>query len=148
MATGLLPAKLSRTVKEEILLKWSIVISLISSVFLLAGLALALPVYIILPLIFITIVPLSVTETTGLAMALSAQGKNAGSASALMGFFSVAPGGLAMPLAGIGGDQTAIPMGILMLAGYAACLWVFRNMVVQKSKPEPAAALKVAPSVK
>lgn len=55
-------------------------------------------------------------------MALSRQGKNAGAASTLLGFFTVAPGSLTMPLTGIAGEDTALPLGLLMTGGYALCL--------------------------
>ena len=40
------------------------------------------------------------------------------SASALIGFAQMILGGLMMPLVGIAGEASAIPMGILMVAGY------------------------------
>lgn len=43
-------------------------------------------------------------------------------AVALLGFFTVAPGSLTMPLTGIAGEDTALPLGLLMTGGYALCL--------------------------
>lgn len=130
--TGLIPAWLSHTVREETLLKWSLLIPLAFSIFLCAAFAVKASLWIVLPLLFITVVPLSVTETTSFAMALSRVGKNAGAASALIGFFTVALGGAAMPLAGIGGAETAVPVGVVMVLGYAVCTLVFYRMICHR----------------
>lgn len=50
-------------------------------------------------------------------MAMQAQGKVAGGASALIGFFSMISGAVMAPIVGIAGDQTAIPMAIIMVLG-------------------------------
>lgn len=38
----------------------------------------------------------------------------------LIGFFSMSLGGIMMPLVGIAGDHTAMPMAILMVTGYGS----------------------------
>lgn len=86
----------------------------------------------LIPILIITVIPLSITETVSMSMALSQQGKNAGAASALLGFFTVAPGSLTMPLTGIAGEDTALPLGLLMAAGYALCLASYRKWVYGK----------------
>lgn len=86
----------------------------------------------LIPILIITVIPLSITETVSMSMALSRQGKNAGAASALLGFFTVAAGSLTMPLTGIAGEDTALPLGLLMAAGYALCLASYRKWVYGK----------------
>jgi DHA1 family bicyclomycin/chloramphenicol resistance-like MFS transporter len=63
------------------------------------------------------------------SLALSRQGKNAGSASALIGFFSMILGGCMMPVVGIAGDHTAVPMGIIMVIGYAMGVICYYAMI-------------------
>ncbi len=92
------------------------ILSFIASLFLLAGFYFLWPLHLLIPILIITVVPLSITETVSMSMALSRQGKNAGAASALLGFFTVAPGGLTMPLTGIAGEDTALLLGLLILA--------------------------------
>ena len=99
-----------------------------------AGLYFLWPLPVLIPILIITVIPLSITETVSMSMALSRQRKNAGAASALLGFFTVAPGSLTMPLTGIAGEDTALPLGLLMAAGYALCLasdrkWVTGNSI-------------------
>lgn len=129
LAAGLIPAKLANTVREEMLLGASIAVSLIGSIGLCSAFLLSLPLPVVLVFLFITTTPLSITETVSLAMALSRCKKNAGAASALIGFFTVAFGGAAMPISGIGGGMGGLPMAFLMLFGYAVCAIVFAGMI-------------------
>ncbi|SDN41037.1 MFS transporter, DHA1 family, bicyclomycin/chloramphenicol resistance protein [Paenibacillus sp. yr247] len=55
--------------------------------------------------------PVSVTTSS---LALQNQGKSAGSAAALLGLLSFIIGGAIAPLVGIGGSQTAVPLGIII----------------------------------
>lgn len=119
--TSALPGKMAGHVLDDSMLRWSILLSFMGSLMLLPGLYFRMSLLYVLPVLFITIVPLSVVETVSLSMGISRQGKRAGAASAMIGFFSVAPGGLAMPLVGIAGKETALPMALVMVAGYGLC---------------------------
>ena len=118
LVCGIVPARLAGRVPDVELLMGSIAIPIIGSAALLAGFLLDAPIGYTLPVLFVTIVPLSVMGAASFSLALSRQGKNAGSASALIGFAQMILGGLMMPLVGIAGGASAIPMGVLMLAGY------------------------------
>ncbi len=127
---GGLPARLAGHVKDVTMLKASLLVSLVGSSLLLAAFLTGFaPLALVIVLLFITIVPLSVMGTASFSLALSRQGRNAGAASALIGFFSMALGGVMMPLVGIAGDATAIPMAGLMLAGYTLGALVFYRRV-------------------
>ena len=129
MLIGVVPARLAGRVADIVLLRWSVRIPLLGAVLLLAGFIVEAPIWYTLTILFITIVPLSVMGTASFSMALSRQGKNAGSASALLGFFQMVLGGLMMPLVGIAGDQTAVPMGIIMVIGYLLANVVLEAMI-------------------
>lgn len=127
---GGLPARLAGHVKDVTMLKASLLVPLVGSSLLLAAFLTGFaPLALVIVLLFITIVPLSVIGTASFSLALSRQGRNAGAASALIGFFSMALGGVMMPLVGIAGDATAIPMAGLMLAGYTLGALVFYRRV-------------------
>lgn len=130
LLSGGLPARLAGSVREAVMMKWSLFIPAAGSLFLLAGFAADAPIWYTIPVLFITIVPLSVLGASSTALALSnLDGSISGSASALLGFFSMILGGLCMPLTGIAGDHTAIPMGIIMAAGYLLAAAAFYGMV-------------------
>ena len=127
---GLLPARLAGRVKDIVMLKASLLVPLVGSALLLVAFATGFaPLALVIGLLFFTIVPLAVMGTASFSLALSRQGKNAGAASALIGFFSMVLGGLMMPFVGIAGDHTAIPMAVLMLTGYALGAIVFYSNV-------------------
>lgn len=134
LLTGTIPAKLAGTVREITMMKYSLLIPAVGSVFLLAGFLLDESIWYTVPVLFITIVPLSVLGASSVALALAKEGKVSGSASALLGFFSMILGGVCMPLAGIAGDHTAVPMGILMVAGYVLALVTFYTAIVPEHK--------------
>ncbi|MCH6264605.1 MULTISPECIES: multidrug effflux MFS transporter [Neobacillus] len=90
-------------------------------------------VFVLIPLFFV-VSSVGMVNTAGFSLAMQTQGKNAGSASALLGVTSFTFGGFVAPLVGIGGGQTAIPMGVVIVcAGCGAVLlyWILvkRNRV-------------------
>ena len=129
LLSGTLPARLAGRVADVKMLHISLLVPLIGSVLLLLAFSAGMGMAVILPVLFLTIVPLSVLGAASFSLALSRQGKNAGSASALIGFFSMILGGCMMPLVGIAGENTAIPMCVIMLSGYGLGYVVFRIMI-------------------
>ncbi len=131
LLSGMLPARLAGRVPDEKLLHVSLVLPLLGSVLLFIAFYFQAGMAIILPVLFLTIVPLSVMGAASFSLALSRQGKNAGSASALIGFFSMILGGCMMPLVGIAGENTALPMCVIMIVGYSLGYAAYRLLVVQ-----------------
>lgn len=125
----MVPARLAGRVPDVELLMGSLIVPVLGSVALLGAFLCHAPIYYTIPVLFITIVPLSIMGAASFSLALSRQGKNAGSASALIGFAQMILGGLMMPLVGIAGSDTAVPMGIIMLAGYTLGLLTFLVLV-------------------
>ncbi|WP_199497475.1 multidrug effflux MFS transporter [Mitsuokella sp. AF21-1AC] len=129
LVAGTVPARFAGRVPDEKLLAISLRIPLIGAVFLLVGFLFGAPIWYTLPVLFVTIVPLSIMGTASFSLALSRQGRNAGSASALLGFSQMILGGVMMPLTGIAGDSNPLPMAILMLAGYLLSELVYHLMI-------------------
>ena len=129
LVCGMVPARLAGRVPDVELLMASLIVPVLGAIALLAGFLCEAPIYYTIPVLFVTIVPLSIIGAASFSLALSRQGKNAGSASALIGFAQMILGGLMMPLVGIAGDQTAVPMGIIMLTGYTLGLLTFLTRI-------------------
>ena len=134
LLAGALPARLAGRVEDVKMLQVSLIVPLVGAVLLLLAFSARAGMTIILPVLFLTITPLSVMGAASFSLALSRQGKNAGSASALIGFFSMILGGCMMPLVGIAGENTAIPMCVIMLSGYGAGYVVFRLMIAPEHR--------------
>ena len=129
LLAGILPARLAGRVPDIIMLKYAVLVPFVGSALLLLGFYFFAPLVVILVLLFLTVVPLSVMGAASFSLALSRQGKNAGSASALIGCFSMLLGACMMPVVGIAGDHTAIPMGLVMVCGYGLGTLAFYCMI-------------------
>ncbi|OIK16192.1 Bcr/CflA family drug resistance efflux transporter [Bacillus sp. MUM 116] len=90
-------------------------------------------IFILIPLFFV-VSSVGMVNTAGFSLAMQSQGNNAGSASALLGVMSLSFGGIVAPLVGIGGGQTAIPMGITIVC--AGCGAVLSYLLLVKRKHE------------
>lgn len=134
MLMGVLPAKMAGAVEEITFLKVSLVVPFVMSLFFLAGIVLGAPIGYTFLVLFFTVIPLSLMGASSTSLSLSRCGKNAGSASALLGFFNMILGGALMPLTGVAGDHSALPMGIIMVLCYALSLVVFRLMIWPEHK--------------
>ncbi|MHB8074693.1 multidrug effflux MFS transporter [Desulfosporosinus fructosivorans] len=64
--------------------------------------------------LFVVASSVGIVTTAGSSLAMENNGNNAGSASALLGLFSFIFGAIAAPLVGLGGENTAVPMGIVI----------------------------------
>lgn len=88
------------------------ILSLASALCTLIFIVLHFPVYFLLVPLFIFVSCVGITSTTSFTLAIAAQNQGAGSASGLLGVVSFIFGAAASPLVGLGGDDTALPMGI------------------------------------
>jgi DHA1 family bicyclomycin/chloramphenicol resistance-like MFS transporter len=64
--------------------------------------------------LFFVVSSVGIVSTTGFSLAMQNQKQAAGSASALLGLIPFVSGALAAPLVGLGGGQTALPMGVVI----------------------------------
>jgi DHA1 family bicyclomycin/chloramphenicol resistance-like MFS transporter len=126
---GSLPARMAGAVRSVVMLAQALKAQLAGSILFLAGVLLHAPIWYIIASLFITVVPLSVIGTASNAMALNRCGENAGSASAILGFSSMILGAILMPIAGLGGGSTALPMAVIMCACFAAAWITFKKYI-------------------
>ena len=125
MISGGLTGRLAGRIPDWKMLRFVLWVASLGSMALLAGFFFHLSVYAILVILFITVATLASLSTSSFSMAMQAQGRNAGSAAALIGFFSMISGAAMAPVVGIAGSYTAIPMGIVMVIGEVGALVSF-----------------------
>lgn len=94
-----------------------------------AGLSLIIPGF------FLLVSSVGLVSTTTTSLALQSQGQSAGSASALLGMLSFIIGGLAAPLVGIGGNDTALPLVIVIASLVVVAFSCFRFLAAEPVKP-------------
>jgi MFS transporter, DHA1 family, multidrug resistance protein len=123
--------RLAGRIHESKLFVFGLGLSFIGGLCLLALIIMQVSLYIILVPLFFVVASVGVTNTAGFSLAMQKQGKNAGSASALLGVLSLALGAIAAPLVGLGGEHTAIPMGIVIVCAGAGAVLSFLFLIVR-----------------
>ena len=129
---GALPAKLAGKVQDIKMLAWTIGQAIIGSIMFLLCVIFNASIEITLIALIITVPTMSVFGASSFSLAMRKHGDMAGSASALIGFFSMISGGVMAPLVGIAGSHNALPMAIIMLFGYVGSLIFFLKMIYSK----------------
>lgn len=136
MLGGVLSGRLAGRVSDATMLWRSLVQAFMGSILLLGCFWSKAPLGIVLIALLFTIPTISVMGATSFSLAMRAHGKNAGSASALIGFFSMISGGIMAPLVGSAGSSNAMPMAIIMLLGEAGALLFFYRMIAPAHRNE------------
>lgn len=86
---------------------------------------------ILVPL-FIVVSCVGLVSTSCFSLAMKNQANSAGSASALLGVMMFLFGGIVAPLVGIGGENTALPMGIIIAITDIGALLIYILMIGTK----------------
>ncbi|WP_407407715.1 multidrug effflux MFS transporter [Peribacillus sp.] len=108
--------RLAGKIKEEKLLQIGLGLALFGGIILLMSIILGVGIAGILIALFLSVSSVGIVGTTSFALAMQDQGKTAGSASALIGLLPFVLGSLMAPLVGIGGGDSPLPMGIVMVS--------------------------------
>lgn len=106
--------RLAGKVSERKLLAVGLAMSSVGSVLVFIALLLGGGLWGVLPPLFVAISSVGIVTTAAFTLAMQSQEKSAGSASSLIGLMSFIIGGAVAPLVGLGGEGTALPMGIVM----------------------------------
>jgi DHA1 family bicyclomycin/chloramphenicol resistance-like MFS transporter len=108
--TGRLVGRISETK----LLTVGIVYAAIGGTALLTAILLGVGLVGIIPSLFVVVSSVGIVVTTCFSLAMQNQARSAGSASALLGVIPFVMGAMVAPLVGVGGSDTAVPMGIVI----------------------------------
>ncbi|WP_370849818.1 multidrug effflux MFS transporter [Megasphaera sp.] len=134
MINGAMTGRMTGRIADWKLLRGSLLVAAVGSVLLLGAFWFTLPLPLVIIILFLTISTLSMMSTSSFSMAMQDQGRSAGSASALIGFFSMISGAVMAPVVGIAGDHTAIPMGIVMVIGEIGALVTFYLLIYPRHR--------------
>lgn len=129
MITGIIVGRVTGHIPDWKILRFSLIQAVAGSILLFLAFLFHASIYLIIVLLLITVSTVSSISTSSFSMAMQAQGKVAGGASALIGFFSMISGAVMAPIVGIAGDQTAIPMAIIMVLGEAGAFLFYYFMI-------------------
>ncbi|MCB5239640.1 Bcr/CflA family multidrug efflux MFS transporter [Niallia circulans] len=101
---------------ERTFLKSGLALSMSASILLVIAILVHAPLVAVAIPIFLFVTSISIIGTSSFSLAMETKGHMAGSASALLGLLPFLLGSLTAPLVGIGGEHTAVPMGVIILA--------------------------------
>lgn len=121
--------RLSSTVSEIKLLFSGVLIAVTGSIWLMVVIANELSLIAMTIGLFLVISSVGMVSTSSFSLAMERQGRTAGSASAFLGLLPFVGGAIVAPIVGIAGDQTAWPMGIVILFCTGAALLLFLFLV-------------------
>ncbi|MFJ7970718.1 multidrug effflux MFS transporter [Psychrobacillus sp. NPDC096389] len=119
--------RLSNTIGEVQLLFSGVLLSFIGSLLLLVVILFKLPLFVMALALFLIVSSVGMVSTSSFSLGMQRQGNSAGSASAFLGLLPFIGGAIVSPLVGIAGDQTAWPMGIIIVlcSGIALLIFMF-----------------------
>jgi DHA1 family bicyclomycin/chloramphenicol resistance-like MFS transporter len=90
---------------------------------------------VVLAALFLLVANLGFILPNATALALSAHPTTAGSASALIGLLQYTIGAVAAPLVGVAGEESALPMAVVIATLSGGALLVYLGFV--RTLPEP-----------
>ncbi|RAU92808.1 multidrug effflux MFS transporter [Paenibacillus sp. YN15] len=131
---GQTAGKLAGRVKEQTLFRCGILIGLAGGLGLPAALLAEAGLPAILPCLFLVVSSIGIASTSGTSLAMESYGHAAGSASALLGLISFIAGGIVSPLVGLGGNTTAMPMGIIIALAESGAVLCYILLVGTKKR--------------
>jgi len=120
--------RFSRRYGEMALVKTGLCIAAVASVALVIAASLGAPLIMLLVPLFFSVMVIGIVSPNAGSLAMQSQGKNAGSASALLGVCMFALGALAVPVTGFG-SMPALSMALTMLGCYAIAILLFVTLV-------------------
>lgn len=135
MFFGKLTNILAGRIPDDKLLFWGLCQGVIFGILFLSGILLNLNIYILILFLLLSETSLAITASTSFSLAMQSQKKVAGSASALLGFFSNISGALIAPVVGIGGGTTALPTALVIAGSEIIALLIFL-LITKKYLPK------------
>jgi DHA1 family bicyclomycin/chloramphenicol resistance-like MFS transporter len=137
---GQLSSRLSERYDPEVLLRAGLTATAAGGVALLLAILAGAGLAGVLPSLFVCVSSIGVIVPNAAALALGGDRSRAGSASGLFGLAQFALGALVAPLVGLAGEDTAVPMGVVMAALGAAALATFVLLVARGTAARTTAA--------
>jgi len=124
--------RLAGRVDSERLMRISLTVVASASILLFLALTLTDQlIFVMIPLFFV-VSSVGLISTLGFTLAMQNYGAMAGSASALLGLLPMLVGSLVSPLVGIMGEQSAVPMGLIIMTLDCLALVLYYGLIVRR----------------
>jgi len=124
--------RLAGRVDSERLMRISLTVVASASILLFLALTLTEQlIFVMIPLFFV-VSSVGLISTLGFTLAMQNYGSTAGSASALLGLLPMLVGSLVSPLVSIMGEQSAVPMGLIIMTLDCLALVLYYGLIVRR----------------
>lgn len=132
--------RLVHRVSERTLLLFGLCLAFMASIMVLVVASVNGPLFALVIPLFIFVASIGITSTAAFPLAMESQAKMAGSAAALLGVIPFLLGAVVAPLVGIAGEDTAVPLGVIILATSIAAMLAYFFLVRRGASPSHSAA--------
>jgi DHA1 family bicyclomycin/chloramphenicol resistance-like MFS transporter len=131
MTAAQMSARLIRRWSPMRILAFGLLVNLAGSLSLLITVLLNLGLPFLLVSLFVMVSAIGLVLPNATALGLSGHADQAGSAAALLGLLQYVIGGLVLPLVGVAGEETAVPLGVVTATVSASACATFGLLVVR-----------------
>ncbi|MHA7963950.1 multidrug effflux MFS transporter [Paenibacillus sp. CAU 1782] len=128
-----LVGRLTHRVSEQFFLVLGLWLALLASIAVVVVAVMEGPLFALVVPLFLFVCSIGISTTAAFPLAMESQADNAGSAAALLGVVPFVLGAIVAPLVGIAGEDTAIPLGVIILISSAVAMLAYFLLV----KPAP-----------
>ncbi|NOV03705.1 multidrug effflux MFS transporter [Paenibacillus planticolens] len=129
-----LVGRMSHRVSEHAFLLFGLGLASLASVVVLVVAIVHGPLFALVIPLFFFVGAIGITSTAAFPLAMESQAHMAGSAAALLGVIPFLLGAVVSPLVGIAGEDTAVPLGVIILLTSAAAMLAYFFLVRRSTR--------------
>ncbi|MGG0171923.1 multidrug effflux MFS transporter [Paenibacillus dokdonensis] len=124
-----LVGRMAHRISEQAFLLFGLWVALFASIVVLVVAVVHGPLFTLVIPLFFFVCSIGITSTAAFPLAMERQANMAGSAAALLGVIPFLLGAVVAPLVGIAGENTAVPLGVIILATSTAAMLAYFVLV-------------------
>lgn len=124
-----LVGRMAHRISEQTFLLFGLWVALLASIAVLVVAAVHGPLFTLVIPLFFFVCSIGMTSTAAFPLAMERQANMAGSAAALLGVIPFLLGAVVAPLVGIAGENTAVPLGVIIVVTSAAAMLAYFGLV-------------------
>ncbi|GIO56851.1 multidrug effflux MFS transporter [Paenibacillus cineris] len=124
-----LVGRMAHRISEQAFLLFGLWVALSASIVVLVVAVFHGPLFALVIPLFFFVCSIGITSTAAFPLAMERQANMAGSAAALLGVIPFLLGAVVAPMVGIAGENTAVPLGLIILATSTAAMLAYFGLV-------------------
>ncbi|WP_214855767.1 Bcr/CflA family multidrug efflux MFS transporter [Exiguobacterium sp. s166] len=126
--------RLAGRVDSEKMMRIALTVVALAGICLFLALTLSDSLILVMIPLFFVVSSVGMISTLGFTLAMQNYGSTAGSASALLGLLPMLVGSLVSPLVGVMGEDSALPMGLIIMTLDCLALLVYTLLIVRRNQ--------------